>query len=200
MSFDQKHSPKTLDEVMFNNPADRKRIQQYASGERWHNLLLYGPKGTAKSTTARLICEASCVKAPVYHASNCSDKIPTAMTNEFNWLRLEGAKTPYIVIEEVDQLPRTTQHKLRGFMDDCQRYGRFILTTNNRHLIDQPLVDRCDDIEFFAPNIDLMMERAKTILTAEGKHCDEDTLRMLLAAGDGSLRRMLRNIEDLVLS
>ena len=85
-------------------------------------------------------------------------------------------------------------------MDQTERYGRFILTTNEYHSLEAPLVDRCDAIEMLNPHVDKVLPKAAEILQREGKDLDVDTVRALLSAGDGSIRRMMRNLEDNVLN
>ena len=200
MTFNSKYQPKSVEDLFFNNTADQKRVNQYASGKRWGNILFYGPKGTGKSTAARIICEACGADAVIYRASEISIDSFNKISNEFNLLRLQGATSPYLVIEEADEMSRPTQRKFRGFMDQTETYGKFILTTNNYHMLEAPLVDRCDAIELLNPRVDKVLPKATEILRKEGKDLDVDTVRALLSAGDGSIRRMMRNLEDIVLN
>ena len=204
MDFDKKYAPKSFDELIINNPLDRKRLEQYAFAKRRGNLLLHGPKGTAKSTTARLICEninrLSKIEddVEIYRASDVNEGVFNAFSNIFSWQRLQLSIAPYIVIEEADEMSRVTQKKLRGYMDSMP-IGNFIMTTNNINQLDAPLVDRCDVIEMRFLSIDEVLPKATQIIAAEGKHITERDLRTLLEAGDGSIRRMLRNVHDYVL-
>lgn len=133
-------------------------------------------------------------------ASEFSSGSKLEICNGFSLLRLQGAVMPYIVIEEVDEMTKGLHKTLRGLMDQTEKYGKFILTTNNCHLLEDPLVDRCDAIELLAPSVDNVLPKAYSILKAEGIGYDERQLIALLSAGDGSIRRMLRNLEDLILN
>ena len=57
MTFMKKYAPTTLDDLVFVDDDAKTRVEQYASGKRNGNIVLHGPKGTAKSTTARIIAE-----------------------------------------------------------------------------------------------------------------------------------------------
>lgn len=204
MGFGKKYAPKSFDELIINNVLDKKRLQHYAVARRRGNLLLHGPKGTAKSTTARIICETinrlSNIEDDVviYRASTVSESTFNAFTNVINWQYLQGSLAPFIIIEEADEMSRVTQKKLRGFIDSVS-VGHFIMTTNHLHQLDEPLVDRCDVIEMHYLSVNEVLPKATEIVRAEGKSISDEDLRKLLAASDGSIRRMLRNIEDYIL-
>ena len=205
MTFMKKYAPTTLDDLVFVDDDTKIRVEQYASGKRSGNIVLHGPKGTAKSTTARIIAEAR-LKASgcehsysVYHAKNITESTIDTLWNDYSWQRLEGTKEPYVVIEEADQLSKSLQQKLRASLDEID-YGHVILTTNHIHNLDEPLVDRCDDIEMPMANTDVWFDAAATILDAEGVEFTDDQLDALLASGTGSIRDMMRGLEDFVLA
>ena len=60
MDFMKKYAPKTLTDLVFVDDATKRRIEHYAMGQRSGNIVLHGPHGTAKSTTARMISESIC--------------------------------------------------------------------------------------------------------------------------------------------
>jgi Holliday junction resolvasome RuvABC ATP-dependent DNA helicase subunit len=55
MTFDKKHRPKTLSDVIFASTDVQQTLEDYANNKRDKHLLLYGPKGTGKSVSAELI-------------------------------------------------------------------------------------------------------------------------------------------------
>lgn len=204
MSFIDKYRPASISDTVFNDAATQKRVEQYAKGQRTGNIIFQGPKGTAKSTTARIICEelarhADCgYPAPVYQASGLTLENMDKIWNDWSWQRAQGIENPYIIIEEVDQLTPKAQHKLRSMLDDAS-VGKVILTTNNIHAIDVPLVDRCDEIEMPLANTDMWLGRARDILDAEGVKCTDKQLQALLKTCNGSIRDLMRALEDYVL-
>ena len=199
-----KYQPDSIKDLVFADSHNATRVRQYAAGKRKGNILLYGPKGTGKSTTAKVIClelfkRVGHEDRPQFHRGiNFTDKNFDTILNGFGWQMVGGVETPYEIIEEVDEMSKPMQRKLRGFLDE-KPFGNVILTTNNPHLLDAPLMDRCDEIEMLVPSVEAVLPQATKILTGEGVACDDALIRKLLAAGDGSLRRMLRNVEDFVL-
>jgi replication-associated recombination protein RarA len=55
MTFDKKHRPRTLSDVIFASTDVQQTLEDYANNKRDKHLLLYGPKGTGKSVSAELI-------------------------------------------------------------------------------------------------------------------------------------------------
>jgi replication-associated recombination protein RarA len=53
--FTNNYEPTKFDDLVFQNDIARKRLERHALGEAKGNILLYGPSGSAKSTTARII-------------------------------------------------------------------------------------------------------------------------------------------------
>ena len=201
MSFIVKHQPVSISEIVFNDAATQKRVEQYARGQRTGNIIFYGPKGTAKSTTAKIIVKElynaaaneNCI--PIFQAANINFVNIEYIWGEWNLQRLCGIKNPITIIEEVDQLQIKFQHKLRAMSDEAT-IGKFIFTTNNIHNVDVPLVDRCDDIEMPLANTDMWLGRARSILNAEGVKCTDKQLLALLKTCNGSICDLMRALED----
>ena len=204
MDFMKKYVPKTMNDLVFVDQDSKRRMDQYALGKRSGNIVLHGPKGTAKSTTARMVAESKLKSADstnpycVYHAQDISVATIDNMWSAYRWQMLDGVKDPYVVIEEADQLSKSLQQKLRAMVDAVD-YGYVILTTNHIHSLDVPLVDRCDDVEMPMANTSAWYPTAANILTAEGIKFTRKQLDALLASGNGSIRDMMRGLEDFVL-
>jgi len=203
MTFQEKYAPKTLADIVFADENTKTIVGQFARGERSGNIILHGPRGTAKSTTAKIILKTRDKNDDddyshyTYHASTITNKDFTKFVNEWHWQGFQDTM-PCTIIEEVDQLSLPHQNLLRTTMDKYKK-GSFILTTNKIHLLDEPLVDRCYDIEMPMANSDAWFDTAAKILQAEGIKYDDEQVSKILALSNGSIRDILRNIEDFVL-
>ena len=202
MTFMDKHAPQGMDDLIFVDEATKQRVEQYAQSQRSGNIVLKGPKGTAKSTTARIIGETVAGDdwlVPVYQAADMDEVTIDRLPTDWNWGRLNGVSTPYAVIEVVDQLSPKLQRKLRATLDRYT-HGKVIMTTNNDHAVDAPLLDRCDVMEMPAANTDQWLDRARDILSQEGVSMTDAQLRKLLKTCNGSIRDLMRALEDCVLA
>jgi replication factor C subunit 3/5 len=204
MKFADKHSPKSFDDLVIEKDNIRRRLKQHADGKRTDNLVIYGPKGTGKSSAARVIMEARCGKecadfCGTYEGSTFTNECFDRIFKDWDWQFSQGAKVPVSVINEVDLLSPQLKEKLKSFMDETGHLGQVVATTNNLHVLSAPLQDRFDKIELPTLSAEGCLERAQYILTNEGVDFTHDDLRGQLEDFDGSLRDLTSVLQDIVL-
>lgn len=196
--------PKTINDMVFNDLATEKRVRQYADEKRVGNIILHGPKGTAKSTTARIIVQTvfdNCGNenaVPELHAKDFvnTHDMERKIYGEWNFQRVCGVKTPYIIINEADQLAKDKQRHLRGIIDETQ-LGKFIFTTNHIHTFDDPLLDRCDDIEMPAVDVTIWRSKVDEWLARNNIVVDSEVVDRMLETSTGTIRDLKRIVEDI---
>ena len=195
-------APTSVDELVFHNAATEKRVRQYANVKRKGNILLHGPKGTGKSTTAKVIAAETGKNGTfqypvrVYNGATFDDQILRQIERDWDFLR--NADAAYVVIDEVDRLSATQQARLRAFLDQA-RGGNVIMTTNNLHNIDAPLADRCDVIEFPAIDAAQWRTRMEQWLREQGVIAAEEQIRGVIDTNNGSIRDLIQGVEDMIL-
>jgi replication-associated recombination protein RarA len=206
MTFDKKHRPKTLSDVIFASTDVQQTLEDYANNKRDKHLLLYGPKGTGKSVSAELIMRerlgsiwqaglAEPFNAKAYTAQHDSFG---PLLNQWNWQLSAGARAGCSIVDEIDHFTLPMQHKLRAFIDQYEM-GVVIATTNNLHLVDGPLKDRFRPVCVEYPSIDQWVPRVVAVMTAEGIPVTASQALVLLNGFDGSGRSLNDWIEDYVL-
>ena len=204
MKFEEKHRPKTLDDIIFVDAYVERIVKKTAANKRHKHLILHGPRGAGKSETANLIMKSRYAEEDVniakcsVHASALEDKSLDILTGNWNYQRAFGMLNGCLVIEEVDQLKPGMQQTLRAIVDE-HTFGIIICTTNNLHRIDQPLQDRCRCLEFTYPTVDQWLPRAKAILDTNGIFLTEVQTQLLLKGFEGSGRKMMDWLEDTIL-
>lgn len=205
MRFDKKHRPKQLTEVVFADPAVEQTLHDYASNQRDKHLLLYGPKGTGKSVSARLVLKERMGfswqaglgdpwNAKSYQAEN--DSFGPVLT-QWNWQLSMGMHTGCSVFDELDQFTLPMQHKLRAFIEDYEM-GMIIATTNNLHLIDGPLKDRFRPLLVEYPSVSQWVPRVVAVMAAEDIPVTPAQAAGLLNGFAGSGRTLDDWMEDYV--
>lgn len=206
--LNQKYTPTKFSDLVFQNEVLRKRLETYAQGKRKDNILIYGPYGTAKSTTARIIAESSrnsedtlfdvdvdiinCVRFNVHQAKPINVDLI-----ERGW-SLSGQKYPYAVLDEFDILNPADQNSVRDVMDRNSGRGGFILTTNHLHRVDGAIQSRCDVVELLCLEPAAMLAASQKILAAEGVSISDEVVLNLISTSQGNWRSLLRKLEDVV--
>ena len=202
MNFAKKYEPRCIDDLVIENPDTFRRIREYADGQRGSNLILYGPRGTGKSSAARVICETRCGDSSLFSTYTGVDfTAPTfdIILNSWQWQQINGVAKPTIIIDEIDQLKLVDQYRMCSFVEKY-KFGSIIGTTNNLHKLDRPLVDRFDQVELPVVSTDAWAKRASFIFTAEGVAHTPAFARAIVATNNGSIRDTMRAIEDYVIA
>ena len=196
--------PKSLNDMVFNDTATEHRVRQYATGKRAGNIILNGPKGTGKTTAAKQIVQT------IFDAHDNPNAVPEFHATQFvkvkdmesriygEWIlqRACGVKNPYVIINEADQLSQEKLRHIRGMIDETE-IGQFIFTTNNIHAFDEPLLDRCDDIEMPPIDIDAWRSKVYEWLADNKISVDADIVERMLKTNTGTIRDLKRIIEDI---
>lgn len=203
--FQSKYAPHSFDDLVFADSNSRKRLLEYANNQRHQSLIFHGPYGTAKTTTAKLIVkertkgtgvlDVELLRAIDVQKSKALDRIH----NTWSLQKVSGVVVPVTIIDEIDHVPDDIQYRLRWDLDQHAEQGGFIFTTNNIHAIEKGIVDRCDVVEFPAANTEQWLDRARDILRQEGIEMSDQKLRELLSTCNGSIRDLMRALEDVVL-
>jgi len=202
MRNSHKYKPKRVSDLVIQDPKVRQRIAEYANAIRTGHMVLHGPRGTGKSTAARVIAETRCDHADlvttfvgVDFTTDHFDRIE----REWQFQHFCGVAHPTVVIDEIDQLKPIEQQRLRSFLEH-NKCGSVIGTTNNLHKLDRPLADRFDQIHLPPVDTDTWIVRASEILAAENAECTPDIVRDILTTQNGSIRDVLGAIEDHVIA
>lgn len=204
-NFLTRHLPTCFSELVFAQSLTQKRLQLYADRKLYDNVILHGPYGTAKTTTAEIIVRER--HRHVGLLGGYIERIPLDQLSR-DFLRLENSiahqlfvnrddSEPYVLVDEVDQLKQSDQLKLRAALDSLGT-GKVIFTTNHLGKIDGGLKSRCDVIHLSQLPVGVLLPRAQAILAAENIAVDlHQVSRLLQTASD--LRDMMRVLEMLVL-
>ena len=204
MTFAIKYAPHSFDDLVIEKENIRRRLQQYADGKRTKHLLIYGPTGTGKSATARVIMETRVGRelaefTKCFEGSNfIASDLDLVLTN-WRWQSIGRAKFPVTIINEIDLLSVALREKVKTLMDEWGHLGQIIATTNNLHALSAPMQRRFDKIELPTLSVEGCMNRAQRILQAEGIEMSDDDLRYHLEGFQGDLDDMASLLEDIVL-
>ncbi|MBO9422368.1 AAA family ATPase [Labrenzia sp. R4_2] len=201
--FEKKYAPTCFNDLIFPDLNTRQRLQDFADNKRHNSIILHGPYGTAKSTTANILVEER-TKGLEYGGVDfhraCNVTHETCDIIHRKWMieKLCGVQLPVSVFDEADRINSDILYAFRWDIDMRSDLGCFIFTTNRIDRMDPGLVDRCDVVELPAANTGHWFNRARWILNQENKPLSDKKLRNLLATCDGSIRDLMRALEDAV--
>ena len=204
MIFEKRYAPQMFGDLIFPDSNTRQRIWEFANNKRHNSLMLHGSYGTGKTTTARMLertraGDAQYGGTEFYRAHDVKLDTFDRIASVQHIQRLAGVEMPMTIVDEIDQVNDKLQYRLRWELDIRGDNGCFVFTTNKLHNVDDGLIDRCDVVELPAANTEHWFERARWILDQEGARLSDKKLKELLTTCNGSIRDLMRALEDAAL-
>lgn len=223
MSFYRIYRPKVLDEI--DNATVRRTVELLLTKPKTelpHAYLLVGPRGTGKTTTARVIAKLfNCEKpaksgAPCGTCTQCKaiaegrhldvmeiDAASNTGVDNIRELRDRIALAPALapwkiyIIDEVHMLSGGAFNALLKTLEEPPAHAIFILATTDPQKIPATVVSRCQVVPFskaLAPDLTHALER---IVAQENMKIDADALSLIVSSADGSFRDAVKALEQI---
>lgn len=201
----EKYRPKTVAECIL--PARmKKQFSEYAaSGDgAVPNMLFSGKSGVGKTTLAKALlsdmgCDSIVINASLH---GNIDTLRVDVTQFASSVSL-GGKRKFVILDEADYLnANSTQPALRNFIEEYSSNCGFILTCNYPNRILESIRSRMAHVDFTigkdeAPSVmKAFMDRACSILEAEGVKYDKQVVASLVAMKFPDFRKVLNELQS----
>ena len=207
MSFDLNHLPQTFADLVITNPLNAAVIKSYCEQPPAKPLLLAGAPGAGKTEAARVIAHSHCARENIqhmyweYNAASLGKDFEAKIMAEVNHQMFGNHDKAIIVINETDEMDlRSVQPVFREFMDDKRHLIRFIATTNHKSRMMGAVLSRFRVLELDSPSNADWVDRAHTILQAEGLRPTIQDVAQMLKSFDGSARDLIDLLEETVIA
>jgi len=198
-------------------------LQNAVRGERvGHAYLFAGPRGTGKTSSARLLAKAvNCLhddlgERPCDQCQNCKAidngsfldliEIDAAsntsvddvrdLRDKINFSPSQGHFKVYI-IDEVHMLSTAAFNALLKTLEEPPAHAIFVLATTEIHKIPATVLSRCQRHEFRRIPVDEIVANLHKIASAEGFQADDDALVAIARQSTGAMRDAISLLDQL---
>jgi DNA polymerase-3 subunit gamma/tau len=208
----RKYRPQKFSEVVGQKHVIKTLISAIVNGKVAHAYLFAGPRGTGKTTVARLLAKAvNCLDDSNYEPCNkcesCLDIINgramdlieiDAASNrgidEIRELRERVRFTPsrgkykVFVIDEAHQLTKEAFNALLKTLEEPPAHAIFILATTEPYRMLPTILSRVQRFDFRKFSLTDIVKRLEMIAGKEGVKVDEKALRIIALNSEGHMR------------
>ena len=222
--FYRKWRPSNFSQLVGQEHVSTTLRQAIRQGRVSHSYLFCGPRGSGKTTTARIIAKAvncldvqdgdpcdACTNCRSINAGQFMDIIELdAASNrgidemrdireKVNFAPAQGQRKVYI-IDEAHMLTDAASNAFLKTLEEPPPHVIFVLCTTEVHKILPTIISRCQRFDFRRIASELIYGRLADITEAEGVSVDPEALRLVARHASGSLRDAENLLEQLVVS
>lgn len=212
--------PQDFDDLVGQEPIKKALTNALETGRISHAYLFAGPRGTGKTSTARILAKAlNCEKGPTAHpcnqCTNCREitegtssdvvEIDAASNrgiDEIRKLREQvyfapvSSRYKVYIIDEVHMITTDAFNALLKTLEEPPEHVVFILATTEPQKILNTILSRCQRFDFHRATVDEIAAHLAKV--AKGSHIEAtpEALRLMAIQADGGLRDALSLLDQ----
>ncbi len=220
--FARKYRPQTFDQVVQQAHVTRTLANAIASGRVAHAILFSGPRGTGKTTVARILAKAmNCAQGPAAEPCNqcqsCQEittgnaadvfEIDGASNNSVDQVRELRENLKYMpvhgrykiyIIDEVHMLSLAAFNALLKTLEEPPGHILFMFATTEAHKIPVTILSRCQRHDLRRIDSQAIAGHLRKICDAENVQIDAPSLSLIAQEAGGSMRDSLSLLDHVL--
>lgn len=208
----RKWRPQTFDQLIGQSHVAVTLTNALKKGRVPHALLFTGPRGTGKTSSARLLAKSLRCESPVdfQACGKCESCLEFASGRPLDVVEIDAASNNGVdsvrelcetvsymptkgqykvyIIDEVHMLSTAAFNALLKTLEEPPAHVVFVLATTEVQKIPMTILSRCQRFDFRRISARQIMEHLKKICSEEKIDVDSDALWIIARQGDGSMR------------
>src|SRR5512139_134581 len=218
----RKWRPQTFDEVSGQEHVLHTLRNAISSGRIAHAYLFSGPRGTGKTTMARLLAKAvNCLNPDPSARPDNACAICTAITEGrlLDLIELDAASNRGIdeirdlrdkinfspgqarykvyIIDEVHMLTEPACNALLKTLEEPPAHAIFVLATTDPQKVPATIVSRCQPFAFRRLTVSEIVSRLQELVAAEGLTAEPEALTLIARQATGAMRDAVSLLDQL---
>jgi len=202
-TLSEKYRPRVLEDLVGNELVKRALVS-FAKSREIPHLLLFGPPGTGKTTSAKAMCKEVLGRSEMNVLDlNASDERGIDVVREkikvFASTQGIVPSLKIVILDEADSMTKDAQNALRRIIEVHSRNVRFFVICNYSTKIIPAIKSRCAPFRFAPIKTHEISDHIRKIAAIENISITSAAAEMVSDISGGDLRKALNTLEGLSL-